>query len=130
MAAIISKTDIINDELYPTDGFEMDEAFGIKYKKKTKDEDCKFPMQIPYIAKMKDKDKFIMKELMKSDHKYKLTKIEHTAVLTLHGKIFKLTAIRNSVIGWHHQYLCHPGATRTEATMRVTITRPGLTRNV
>jgi hypothetical protein len=52
MAAIISRTDIINDELSPTDGFEMAEAFGIKSKKKTKDEDYKFPMQIPYIAKM------------------------------------------------------------------------------
>jgi hypothetical protein len=39
MAAIISRTEIINDELSPTDGFEMAEAFGIKSKKKTKDED-------------------------------------------------------------------------------------------
>jgi hypothetical protein len=52
----------------------MTEAFDIKYKKKTKDEDYEFPMQIPYIAKMQDKDKLLMKELMKSDHKYKLTK--------------------------------------------------------
>jgi hypothetical protein len=39
MAAIISRTEIINNKLSPTDGFEMDEAFGIKSKKKTKDED-------------------------------------------------------------------------------------------
>jgi hypothetical protein len=85
MAAIISRTEIINDELSPTDGFKMAEAFGIKSKKKTKDEDYKFPMQIPYIAKMQDKDKSLMKELTKSDHKYELTKIERTAVLTLNG---------------------------------------------
>jgi hypothetical protein len=30
MAAIISRTEIINDELSPTDGFEMAEAFCIK----------------------------------------------------------------------------------------------------
>jgi hypothetical protein len=71
-----------------------------------------------------------MKELMKSDHKYKLTKIERTEVLTLNGKICILTAIRNSVIGWYHRYLCHPGATQTEATIRGTMTWPGLTRNV
>jgi hypothetical protein len=29
MAAIISRTEIINDELSPTDGFEMTEAFGL-----------------------------------------------------------------------------------------------------
>jgi hypothetical protein len=34
MAAIISRTEILNDELSPTDGFEMAEAFGIKSKKK------------------------------------------------------------------------------------------------
>jgi hypothetical protein len=85
----------------------MAEAFGLKSKKKTKDEDYKFPMQIPYIEKMQDKDKLIMKELMKSDHKYELTKIERTAVLTLNGKIFILTAMRNPVIDWYHQYLCN-----------------------
>jgi hypothetical protein len=34
-----------------------------------------------------------MKELMKSDHKYELTKIERTAVLTLNGKICIPTVI-------------------------------------
>jgi hypothetical protein len=130
MAAIISRTEIIHDELSPTDGFEMAEAFGIKSKNKTKDEEYEFPMQIPYIEKMQNKEKSLMKELMKSDHKYELTKIEPTAVLTLNGKIFITTAIRNPVIDWYHQYLCHPEATRTEATIRNTMTWPGLTRNV
>jgi hypothetical protein len=66
---------------------------------------------------MQDKDKSIMKELMKSDHKYELTKTERTSVLTLNGKIFIPTSIRNSVIGWYHEHLCHPGATRTKATI-------------
>jgi hypothetical protein len=64
MAAIISRTEIINDELSPTDDFAMAEAFGIKSKKKTKDEEYKFPMQIPCIAKMQVKDKSLMKKLM------------------------------------------------------------------
>jgi hypothetical protein len=42
----------------------------IKSKKKTKDEDYEFPLQIPYIAKIQDRDKTLMKESMKSDHKY------------------------------------------------------------
>jgi hypothetical protein len=71
-----------------------------------------------------------MKELTKSDHKYELTKIERTAVLTLNGKIFIPTVIRNPVIDWYHQYLCRPGATRTEPTIRNTMTWPGFTRNV
>jgi hypothetical protein len=61
MVAIISRTKIINDKLSPSDGFEMAESFGIKSKNKTKDEDHKFPMHIPYIAKMQDKDKLLKK---------------------------------------------------------------------
>jgi hypothetical protein len=39
----------------------MAEFFGIKSKKKTKDEEHEFPIQIPYIAKMQDKDKSLKK---------------------------------------------------------------------
>jgi hypothetical protein len=130
MAAIISRTKIINKELPASDGFEMAEAFGVKSKKRTKDEEYEFPMQIPYIVKMQNKDKSLMEELKKSDHKYELTKIELTAVLTLNGKICLPTVIRNSIIDWYHQYLCHPGATRTKQTIRNTMTWPGLTQNV
>jgi hypothetical protein len=67
-----------------------------------------------------------MKELMKRDRKYELTKIERTAVLALNGKIFIPAAIRNSVIVWYHQYLCHHGATLTKATIRGTMMWPKL----
>jgi hypothetical protein len=99
----------------------MAEAFGTKSKKKTKDEDYEFPVQIPFIAKMQNKDKSLMKQLKKRDHKYELTKIERTAVLTLNGSIYIPTVIRNPVIDWYHQYLCHPSATRTKATIRNTM---------
>jgi hypothetical protein len=85
MVAIISRTEMINDELSPTDGFEIAEAFSMKSKKKPEDKDYEFSMQISFIAKMQNKDKSLMKQLKKSDHKYELTKIEHTAVLTLNG---------------------------------------------
>jgi hypothetical protein len=71
-----------------------------------------------------------MKQLNKSDHKYELTKIERTAVLKLNGKLFILKVIRNPVINWYHQYICHPGVTGTNATIRNTMMWPGLTRNV
>jgi hypothetical protein len=37
MTAIISRSEIPDDKLSATDGFEMAESFGIKFKKKTKD---------------------------------------------------------------------------------------------
>jgi hypothetical protein len=43
---------------------------------------------------MQDKDKLLKKELMKSDNKYELIKIERTLVLTINGKIFIPTAIQ------------------------------------
>jgi hypothetical protein len=69
MAAIMARAEIMNDKLSPADGFEMAEAFAIKSKKKIKDEDYEFPMHIFYIAKVQDKEKSLMKELMESDHK-------------------------------------------------------------
>jgi hypothetical protein len=55
MANIISRSEILDNKLSATDCFEMAESFGIKSKEKTKDEDYKFLMQIPYIAKFKIK---------------------------------------------------------------------------
>jgi lipid II:glycine glycyltransferase (peptidoglycan interpeptide bridge formation enzyme) len=78
-----SRNEILNDKLSATDGFEMADSFGIKTKKETREADYKFPMQIPYIAKMQDKNKSLIKEVKKIDHKYELTQIERTAVLRL-----------------------------------------------
>jgi hypothetical protein len=102
----------------------------LNIKRKPKDEDHEFPMPIPYIAKMQDKDKSLKKKLMKSDNKYRLTKIERTLVLTIEGHIFIQTVIQQKMIAWYHKYLCHLVATRTEAAIQGTMTWPGITRNV
>jgi hypothetical protein len=81
----------------------MAESFGMNSKKKTKDEDHEFPIQISFITKMQHKDKTLKKELTKSDTKYELTKIESTLVLTIGGKIFILTVTRQKVIAWYHE---------------------------
>jgi hypothetical protein len=88
-----------------------------KPKMRTTNFQCKFP-------------KSLKKELTKSDNKYKLAKIERTRVLTIKGKIFIPTAIRQKLIAWYHNCLCRLGATRTEAMIRGTMIWPGLTRNV
>ena len=71
-----------------------------------------------------------MADIKKDKSKFKLNKIERTLVLTLDGKIYVPTAVRKDVVAWYHQYLCHPGSTRTEATIRGTMTWPGLTETV
>jgi hypothetical protein len=42
---------------------------------------------------MQDTDKSLMKELEKDNHKYELTKIERTLVLTLFGDDYQLPSI-------------------------------------
>jgi hypothetical protein len=67
---------------------------------------------------MQDTYKSLKKELKKSDDKYDLTEKECTAKLILDGKIFVTTAIRKSVIGWYHEYLCHLGGTHRINNLR------------
>jgi hypothetical protein len=80
---------------------------------------------------MQDTDKCLMTEFKKDNHKYKLNKIERTLVLlTRDGMIYIPSAVRNHVMAWYHTYICHPGLTRTEVTIRSTMTWPGLTEDV
>jgi hypothetical protein len=37
---------------------------------------------------------------------------------------------KQRVLFWYHEYLLHPGQTRTENTIRNTMTWPGLTQDV
>jgi hypothetical protein len=69
----------------------------LKQNRKTKDEDYELPIEIPYISGMQNKDKSLKKELMKSNNKYELTKIEHSLVLNIEGNIFIPTAIRKKM---------------------------------
>jgi hypothetical protein len=39
-------------------------------------------------------------------------------------------SLRQRVLSWYHEYLLHPGKTRTENTIRNTMTWPGLTQVV
>jgi lysophospholipase L1-like esterase len=76
-----------------------------------------FPCKFPSFAKIQDNEKSLIKDLKKNDHKYGLTKLERTLVLTINGEIFILVDIPNYVIAWYDEYICHPGAMRTEATI-------------
>ena len=126
MVAFITRTPNLEQTLTP-DHFEMAENFGIDTKERN---DYTFPMDIPYIAEKQKEDKRLMTEIKKENHKYKLENIERTGVLTRDGKIYIPIAVRKDVMAWYHEYLCHPGATRTEATIRSTMTWPGLTKDV
>jgi hypothetical protein len=55
VAAIISRSEILNDKLSATNGFEMGESFGIKTKRKPKMRTMNFPCKLPTLQKCKTK---------------------------------------------------------------------------
>jgi hypothetical protein len=80
-------------------------------------------MDMPYIAGMQEKDKRLMTEIKKENHRYELKKIARTLVLTQDGNIYIPTAVHKAVMAWYHECLCHPVATRTENTITVLLRR-------
>jgi hypothetical protein len=113
MAATMARSPCILNHLDP-DVFENAENFGETTKER---DDYTFPMDMPYITEMQEKDKRLMTEIKKENHKYELKKIERTLVLTRDSKIYIPTAVHKDVMSWYHRYLCHPGVTCTEATI-------------
>jgi hypothetical protein len=101
MAAIMARTECILNDLDP-DVFENAEKFGGTTKERT---GCTFPMNMPYIAEMQEKDRRLMTKIKKDNHKYELKKIEQILVLAQDGKIYIPTAVRNDVMDWYHGYL-------------------------
>ena len=87
-------------------------------------------MELPYITAMQKKDKYLAKQLKNKKTKYVMAVIEKTEVFTYDGKIYVPLALRNPVIAWYHEYLCHPGINRTELSIRQTMFWPGLTEDV
>jgi hypothetical protein len=45
-------------------------------------------------------------------------------------KIYIPQSLRKRVLSWYHEYLLHPGKTRTEKTIKNTMTWPGLTQDI
>ena len=51
-----------------------------------------------------------------------MTKLEGVEVITYQGKIYIPVQLQQHVVTWYHEYLAHPGESRTEATIRQTCT--------
>jgi hypothetical protein len=60
---------------------------------------------------------------------YSMQHIEGYNLLCYKEKIYIPQSLRQRVLSWYHEYLLHPGQTRTEKTIRNTMTYPGLTQD-
>ena len=109
---------------------EMAEVFGMTKEDLTPDV---FPLSYKniLIAQQKDKD------LLRKTQKYKEYSIKtfrgggkSRSLICLQGKIVIPKPLQKQLVEWYHQQLCHPGETRTEATIRQHYTWNGLRETV
>jgi hypothetical protein len=61
---------------------------------------------------------------------YSIQNIEGYDLLCDKEKIYIPQSLRQRVLSWYHEYILHPRQTRTEKTIRITMTLPGLTQDV
>jgi transposase InsO family protein len=94
------------------------------------DKELAFPMSTKLIAKYQKREKDLeTKRLSKPEH-YSTSIIEEVQVVLYDEKIYVPKDLRNQVVSWYHEYLCHPGMNRTEQTIRQNFTWPGLRTTV
>ena len=93
-----------------------------------------FPLSFKILSTMQQQDPLTEDMLNKQNETRK-----HLSRKTFHGgeqlvcydeKIYVPPALRNNVVTWYHEYLCHPGETRTEETIRQHLWWPGLRTDV
>ena len=56
--------------------------------------------------------------------------VEGKPLIHSEGKIYIPEKLQQRVVAWYHEYLAHPGETRTEATIRQHFTWPRLRKHV
>jgi hypothetical protein len=61
---------------------------------------------------------------------YSIQHIEGYDLLCYKEKIYIPQSLRQRVLSWYHEYLLHPGQTRTEKIIRNNMTWPGLLLNI
>ena len=71
-----------------------------------------------------------MESPSKTNDNFSTTKLEGVEVITYQGKIYIPSQLQQRVVAWYHEYLAHPGESRTEATIRQTCTWPNLRSHV
>jgi hypothetical protein len=89
------------------------------------------PINTALIFKEQAKVKGLREKDLAQPH-YSIQHIEGYDRLCYKEKIYIPQSLRQQqrVLSWYHEYLLHPGQTRTEKTIRNTMTWPGLTKDI
>ena len=72
------------------------------------------------MQRIKDWKNLKQKCKSKTNDNFSTTKLEGVEVITYQGKVYIPVQLQQRVVAWYHEYLVHPGESRTEATIRQT----------
>ena len=109
------------------DPIQLGQAFGAT-KRELKE--AEFPLSPKAIRKAQQKDARLLAKAKDQPDKYKTKKVEGHELIMLNGKIVVPTVLQPRILAWYHEYLCHPGTTRTEQTIKQIFTWPNLQAHV
>ena len=122
VADVLSRLQLKEEE-FSLDAFAFDDE----------DFPSKFPLSYKQLSHEQKKSKDLQNKVTKGT--YRKETREHSShsyelVVDKDGKIVIPAKLRQKGVEWYHEQLCHPGETRTEATLRQHFSFPGLKTTV
>ena len=93
-----------------------------------------YPLRFSIIAKYQKRDEKLQ-ERLREDSRYRMTPFHggennEIKLITRDEKIVIPEELQDRIVEWYHTFLCHPGETRTEQTIRQHFTFKGLRTKV
>ena len=81
-----------------------------------------YPVQFKLLQTEQQKDKKLIEKAKTSKATYKVKVFlgggKKHQLMCLKDTIFVPTSLQGRIVEWYHERLCHPGLTRSEATIR------------
>ena len=93
-------------------------------------EEENFPMLPSLIQKHQRQDKTLMRKMKTNSEGFQLKDVEDVKLIHYHNKIYVPETLQARILTWYHEYLVHPGESRTENTIRRIFYWPGMRTQV
>ena len=94
------------------------------------EKESEFPMFPPLIHKHQKRYKELYKQMKKNPKDHTIKIVEGEELIHFKDKIYVPPRLQQRIVAWYHEYLAHPGQTRTEATIRQQFYWPNIRQHV
>jgi hypothetical protein len=89
-----------------------------------------YPLRARVIALEQQRDAWLQRAIPRHPTYFQRKIVEGTELVLFHKMIYIPVSLRERVLAWYHDNLCHPGTKRTERTIRMHLIWPGLSESV